>query len=301
MWSELRARLAPVRDGAAGLAAAAWERACGAAALAVPAVAPFEDAGGAPVLVVAPHPDDEIYGCGGALLRHVDAGDPVTVCMVTDGGRSRSLGLSPAAMGAHRHGESAACAAQCGYVLRWGGLPEGDADEDAMARVCLDALREAAPAVVYAPSCVDFHPEHLKVARALARALAAVERPSLVVRVYGVQVPLTPLLTNRVVDMTDQVERFRRSFESHASQAHHLAASLRVRRQTALLHRAGRHAEAFWEMTPADYVAMQSRGLAGHFRALRPQPFSDPLGYLGGLRTRWRLSRGARPPASPAP
>ncbi|MCH5376455.1 MAG: PIG-L family deacetylase, partial [Planctomycetes bacterium] len=37
------------------------------------------------MLVLAPHPDDEVIGCGGAILRHVDQGDAVTVVLVTDG------------------------------------------------------------------------------------------------------------------------------------------------------------------------------------------------------------------------
>lgn len=35
------------------------------------------------VLVVAPHPDDEILGCGGTMLKHIEAGDNVYVCIVT--------------------------------------------------------------------------------------------------------------------------------------------------------------------------------------------------------------------------
>lgn len=35
------------------------------------------------ILVVAPHPDDEVLGCGGAILRHVKRGDEVSVCIVT--------------------------------------------------------------------------------------------------------------------------------------------------------------------------------------------------------------------------
>lgn len=36
------------------------------------------------ILVVAPHPDDETYGCGGTLLRHIDCGDMVHWLIVTD-------------------------------------------------------------------------------------------------------------------------------------------------------------------------------------------------------------------------
>jgi len=43
--------------------------------------------GQGPVLVLAPHPDDEVLGPGGALALHCAAGDNVSVVIVTDGGQ----------------------------------------------------------------------------------------------------------------------------------------------------------------------------------------------------------------------
>lgn len=37
------------------------------------------------VLVIAPHPDDEVLGCGGTIAMHVANGDKVYVCVVTKG------------------------------------------------------------------------------------------------------------------------------------------------------------------------------------------------------------------------
>ena len=37
------------------------------------------------VLVIAPHPDDEILGVGGTIAKHSDRGDKVFVCIVTKG------------------------------------------------------------------------------------------------------------------------------------------------------------------------------------------------------------------------
>ena len=37
------------------------------------------------ILVIAPHPDDEILGCGGTIIKNIKAGNEVYVCIVTKG------------------------------------------------------------------------------------------------------------------------------------------------------------------------------------------------------------------------
>lgn len=37
------------------------------------------------ITVIAPHPDDEVLGCGGTIVKHVQAGDRVQVIIVTRG------------------------------------------------------------------------------------------------------------------------------------------------------------------------------------------------------------------------
>lgn len=37
------------------------------------------------VLVIAPHPDDEVLGCGGVIAKRAAAGDNVWVCIVSEG------------------------------------------------------------------------------------------------------------------------------------------------------------------------------------------------------------------------
>src|SRR5260370_25875295 len=47
------------------------------------------------IVVVAPHPDDELLGCGATLRKHLDAGDEVWVAFVTSGERTAALSLLP--------------------------------------------------------------------------------------------------------------------------------------------------------------------------------------------------------------
>lgn len=35
------------------------------------------------ILVIAPHPDDEVLGCGGTIVKHIQGGDEVYLCIVT--------------------------------------------------------------------------------------------------------------------------------------------------------------------------------------------------------------------------
>lgn len=37
------------------------------------------------ILVFAPHPDDEVLGCGGTMMEHIKAGNEVYVCIITRG------------------------------------------------------------------------------------------------------------------------------------------------------------------------------------------------------------------------
>ena len=37
------------------------------------------------ILIIAPHPDDEVLGCGGTIVKQVTTGDKVHLCIMTKG------------------------------------------------------------------------------------------------------------------------------------------------------------------------------------------------------------------------
>jgi LmbE family N-acetylglucosaminyl deacetylase len=248
---------------------------------------PLETSGGRRILVVAPHPDDETAAAGGTIARHVASGDHVAIAVVTDGRMSRAFGLAPDEMAARREAEARNAAHAFGADLRWIGLREGDwTVEDAVGPLT-EILSSEKPDVVYAPSRLDFHPEHVRAAHSLARAVR--ERTAdHVFRVYGVQVPLTSILVNLVADVSDEssLATLRAAIAGYPTQEGSLRAAFRPRRHAAAFHGLASAAEEFWEMSPAAYAALHSADPDPEpwrtFRGIRPSPLTDPLAHLVG-------------------
>ena len=253
---------------------------------------PWRSAGTARVLVLAVHPDDEI-GCAGTLLLHRRAGDAVEVAYVTDGRGSRAGGLSPDQMAERRRTEAVNASALLDAGFHWLGLREWEWAESDLVPRLRTLLRELRPQIVYAPSCIDFHPEHLRTARALATALDA-GSPA-VIRAFPMQVPLTPVLVSHVASVEAVEAELRRAMQCYASQLGNIERALRAKRYAARLYGRGVLAEEFWQVSAEAYRRIHSSVAVqdGRFRGLRARPFSDPAAYLTGLARRRELRRMA--------
>lgn len=255
------------------------------------------------VLVIAPHSDDETLGCGGALALHAYGNDKVCVLVITDGGGSKAGGLSREEMVRQREAElkdALRVLAPTVQVVRFS-LPEGEWFTDDLRGPLGEMLKQFNPTLIYAPSCVDYHPEHIRVAQALAERIAHMEQSSChAIRVYEVQVPLTPVLANLAADISRDIMSTKRlALSQYRTQAASLGAQsgaalgwpYRHAMYLRLLYRAKEHIEVFWDMTPEQYCEVMQRSSERRlrFRGLRPRPFTDGLAWVVGLRERYRL------------
>ena len=184
--------------------------------------------------------------------------------------------------------------------LEWFGLPEGEWQRDALQSRLCELLLRCKPTLVYAPSRVDFHPEHHAIAHGLAQALAACypgdDGPR--IRIFQIQVPLSAVLVNRVVDISSVASAHDSALDAHASQRGSIVPCLRVKRYAARAHRLAGLAEVFWEMTTNDYFELH-RGESpdrwlDRFRGIRHLAVSDPAAYLVGRTARRRLIAACR-------
>ena len=252
-------------------------------------VASEEFGGEGDALVVAPHPDDEVAGCAGAILAHRRAGDRVQILCVTDGRRSTAYGLDPEVMAREREKEIKSAATRLDAELHFLRLPEGQWSTKTFVASFVDLVSRTSPSWIYAPSALDFHPEHRRVSEALASALPTLSHPPRI-RVYEIQVPLTPRPANLFLSGVPRAQ-VEEAIRCHRTQVGAVLCSLRRRRYAASQAGLQGYAEAFWELGSRRYAELHREPPPGEaFRSLRYWAFTDPLAYWTGRRERARWS-----------
>jgi LmbE family N-acetylglucosaminyl deacetylase len=129
---------------------------------------------GAGVLVLAPHPDDELIGCGGTSLRLMAAGAAVHVVQATDGSDAASLWhASDALRRTVRLEEAERVARAAGYASIECWREPNDAFRASETNVLRLAatLADLRPRLVFVPFVSDIHEDHRRLAAILAQAL----------------------------------------------------------------------------------------------------------------------------------
>lgn len=245
------------------------------------------------VVVIAPHPDDEVLGCAGAITQHLDAGDEVIVIIITDGRLSRAGGLTSAEMARTRKAEAVTAAGLLNVTrLVMLDVPEGTWETEAVAGSLRVLLAELAPHIIYAPCWLDYHPEHQKVATALSRVVS----PEADVRIYTLHVPLNDL-ANLIVDVSGQMDLIARLFAVYATQSSSLVRGLRLRRYLGALYECGAAAEAYWSLSGAAYRRVHDDNpTQPRVRGMRYWSFTDPLAFIVGRGDRRAMKQRSATP-----
>jgi len=125
----------------------------------------------APVLVVAPHPDDETLGCGGAIALLCSLGCQVNVLVISDGTMShpRSRQYPAPSLRALREVETRIAIVTLGVgesAVTFLKLPDGDIPTlespnfPAAMALCRDRIAALTPKTIFLPWRSDPHPDH---------------------------------------------------------------------------------------------------------------------------------------------
>ena len=164
------------------------------------------DLTGKRVLVLAPHPDDETIGCGGSLVLHKEANDPVKVIFLTNGAKGDMSGRfeNQAYIALRQEEARSACACLGGMDIEFWPYQDREllAAKEVRGRI-LDTLRAYQPDLVYVPSPLEFHPDHRAACAFLCAAVQMYDGPCDVAFCEIGQ----PLRANVLVNITSVLER----------------------------------------------------------------------------------------------
>ncbi len=232
----------------------------------------------ASALVVAPHFDDEVLGCGGLVAEVAAAGAVVRVLFLTDGGGGREEGADRDAYRRRRREEAAAAAAVLGVAgCDYLDLPDGAVDRhlERAAAGLRRALLSQRPELLLCPSPLEVTADHRAAFAALHRLLAPLRRSggggdemalgSLRVLLYEVNQPGYPDL---LVDVSGAEALLREAMACYASQEErhpYLNAALGLRRfRTLSLGREVSLAEGYRQLAVEDFTTRSPAQLIRH-------------------------------------
>jgi LmbE family N-acetylglucosaminyl deacetylase len=216
------------------------------------------------VLVLSPHPDDELIGCGGTLCRLSSAAAQVFILQATDGSGLRSLRDLPEARRKTVRLEEArrVAAALRAELTLWrqedARLPCSGERISELARL-LDDLR---PTHVFTPFLGDPHADHRTLSRILGGALCVARMQPQVLQ-YEVW-SLVP--ANLYCDVTDQAETLESLLLLYergmrADDFVHFCEDRNLRCALDVIGRPG-YLEAFLSTTSAEYRQLADRSAA---------------------------------------
>lgn len=125
------------------------------------------------ILVFAPHPDDEILGCGGVMAKHIAHGDDVYVCVVTSSRVEKYRAMHQDY--ARKVGEY--IGVEDVYFFDYPTVELSTVNDRDFTGSFNELVQKIQPEIVYIPFYGDMHTDHKKVADAAMVALRPYSAP----------------------------------------------------------------------------------------------------------------------------
>lgn len=223
----------------------------------------LEDLSYKKVLVLAPHPDDDIFGCGGTIKKLTSNGDKVTVVYFCDGSGGVKEGdaqkfdqklIDTRKKEAKASAEILGIAEQFFFGYRDGVLAGGVAAIKALS----DLIKRVEPDIIFVPSFIDNHPDHKAVNEILTSVLS---KNTFKFPIWAYEV-WTPLYANRIVMINKEKEAKAQAILAHTSQLNargYEKAIFGLNQYRAEMNAREGFAEGFFASTPEVYMSLYQK------------------------------------------
>ncbi|HUP64255.1 MAG TPA: PIG-L family deacetylase [Thermoanaerobaculia bacterium] len=173
------------------------------------------------LLVIAPHPDDEVIGCGGLISLHVRDRRSIRTVVVTDG----SAGGDPgdASLAETRRKETDAALERLGAPPAiFLAIPDRQAEESVarIAAMIREELLGFTPDLIVMPSPIEIHPDHAAISIAVIELIQQDAELASALRLSRIALMeiSQPIRPNLLVDITSVQEDKQEAIRLHRSQ-----------------------------------------------------------------------------------
>lgn len=170
------------------------------------------------ILILSPHPDDDVFGCGGTIIKHIKNGDKVNISYFCDGSHGTRDGKRDLSLIKTRQQETKKSAQTMGLdknnliFLDYedGKLSDNKKTIDKLSQL----IQKIKPQIIYLPSILDDNPDHRAVNKIFYKTL---EQPlsDFMIAMYEIW---TPILPNRIINITSVVDIKTKAMQTHKSQ-----------------------------------------------------------------------------------
>lgn len=236
-------------------------------------------------LVLAPHLDDDVFGCGGTLFKHVRASDRVTVVYFTDG-REGDPSESDKTLVERTRKEEARRATELLGIHDLIFLDEPETRLRPTPRLVsrlAEILSRIKPDLIYLPSFLENHVDHFELNRLL---LFAASEFRLRCNVCAFEL-WTPIIPNMIVDITDAMPKKKEAAEQYRSQVKqvdYVGVMLGIGRYRSVSVMQGRgYAEAFLFASLEEYLGLMKKLGLQRPRYLFDRKFKERLKKIAAL------------------
>lgn len=171
------------------------------------------------VLVLAPHPDDDIIGCGGTIAKHIDQADKVKIIYFSNKNTKREKEARKASEAL--------------------GVTEIEFSNN----LIIEQFNNCS--IIYVPSFLDSNPDHFDLAVNFAKKI---KKSPFSGEIYSYEV-WTPIFANRLINIDKTFEQKIKALKCHASQLkdrNYIEATTGLAMYRAGMFNAGKYAEAFF-------------------------------------------------------
>ncbi len=215
----------------------------------------MENIQSAKILILAPHPDDDVIGCGGAIRKHIKNNSKVKVVYMTDGRRSaQNIPINELIHIRKEEAKNALDVLGC-YDPTFLNYPDRKlkCNTESINRIT-NILNEYQPQSIYVPFFTDNHPDHVVTTKIVAKAL---ERYPHDLNCYNYEI-WAPLHPNILVDISDVIDEKIDAIKAHKTQLKIVNYAEKIRGLNAYRSmtagRGVRYCEAFYKCSRKDQI-----------------------------------------------